>query len=65
VVVVGAGLSTTAERLGAVRTAVDTTAITRANEPNLVQALAARRRASSSTSRRATRARRRRSSSAG
>jgi TonB-linked SusC/RagA family outer membrane protein len=40
VVVVGAGLSTTAERLGAVRTAVDTQALVRANEPNVVQALA-------------------------
>jgi TonB-linked SusC/RagA family outer membrane protein len=42
VVVTGAGLTTTAERLGAVRTAVDTQAITRSNEPNVVQALAAK-----------------------
>jgi TonB-linked SusC/RagA family outer membrane protein len=42
VVVTGAGLSTTAERLGAVRTAVDTQALVRANEPNVVQALAAK-----------------------
>ena len=42
VVVTGAGLATTAERLGAVRTAVDTAAIARANEPNVAQALAAK-----------------------
>ena len=42
VVVQGAGLSTTAERLGSVRTAVDTQAIVRANEPNVTQALAAK-----------------------
>ncbi len=42
VVVTGAGLSTTAERLGSVRTQVDTQAITRANEPNVTQALAAK-----------------------
>ncbi len=42
VVVVGAGLSTTAERLGAVRTQVDTGAILRSNEPNVTQALAAK-----------------------
>ena len=42
VVVQGAGLSTTAERLGSVRTAVDTQAIVRSNEPNVTQALAAK-----------------------
>jgi TonB-linked SusC/RagA family outer membrane protein len=42
VVVQGAGLSTTAERLGSVRTAVDTQAIVRANEPNVTTALAAK-----------------------
>lgn len=42
VVVQGAGLTTTAERLGSVRTQVDTGAITRSNEPNVTQALAAK-----------------------
>lgn len=42
VVVTGAGLSTTAERLGSVRTAVDTQALVRAVEPNVAQALAAK-----------------------
>ena len=42
VVVTGAGLTTTAERLGAVRTPIDTAAITRATEPNVAQALAAK-----------------------
>jgi TonB-linked SusC/RagA family outer membrane protein len=42
VVVTGAGTSTTAERLGTVRTRVDTQAFLRASEPNISQALAAK-----------------------
>lgn len=42
VVVSGAGLTTTAERLGATRTAIDTAALVRATEPNVTQALAAK-----------------------
>lgn len=42
VVVTGAGLTTTAERLGSVRTQVDTNALVRATEPNVAQALAAK-----------------------
>ena len=40
VVVTGAGTVSSAERLGTVRTSIDTTAIRRANEPNVLQAIA-------------------------
>lgn len=42
VVVTGAGTLTTAEKLGNVRNSVDSAVITRSNEPNIVQALAAK-----------------------
>ena len=42
VVITGAGTATTAERLGTVRTSVDSTSIQRALEPNIVNALAAK-----------------------
>lgn len=42
IVVTGAGTVSTAERLGTVRSSVDSTAIVRSNEPNLVNALAAK-----------------------
>src|SRR6185369_12083662 len=42
VVVTGAGTATQAERIGTVRTPVDSTAIQRANETNVVNALAAK-----------------------
>jgi TonB-linked SusC/RagA family outer membrane protein len=42
VVVTGAGTATTAERIGTVRTAVDSSLIQRAHEPNVVNALAAK-----------------------
>jgi TonB-linked SusC/RagA family outer membrane protein len=42
VVITGAGTSTPAERLGAVRARVDTQALLRSSEPNVAQALAAK-----------------------
>ena len=42
VVITGAGTTTTAERIGTVRTSVDSSLLLRANEPNIVNALAAK-----------------------
>ncbi|MEP7344022.1 MAG: SusC/RagA family TonB-linked outer membrane protein [Gemmatimonadaceae bacterium] len=42
VVITGAGISTTAERIGTVRSSVDSTILTRSNETNIVNALAAK-----------------------
>ncbi len=42
VVITGAGTQTTAERIGTVRTSVDSALITRSNETNIVNALAAK-----------------------
>ncbi|MFN8572102.1 MAG: SusC/RagA family TonB-linked outer membrane protein [Gemmatimonadaceae bacterium] len=42
VVITGAGISTTAERIGTVRSSIDSTLLTRSNETNIVNALAAK-----------------------